>query len=165
METKKEESKIKTKKILEYPKKPKRGEILVNSTKVVCNLKEISFKEALKGKHIMKYNISYEPEIPEDNNSLKRNIFRKLKEDLSGIFEKYYQTGDTIFVCTKKAKEKICLETKIGEKDYQIIFKKESNNVDCSKVTDKSKDNIKVKNLVENILKSIIMANNHVIKF
>ena len=165
METKKEENKIKVKKMLEYPKKPKRGEILVKSTKVVCNLKEISFKEALKGKHIMKYNVSYEPEIPDDNNSLKRNIFRKLKEDLSGIFEKYYQTGDSIFVCTKKAKDKICLETKIGETDYQVIFKKESNNVDCSKVTDKSKDNIKVKNFVENILKSIIMANNHVIKF
>ena len=165
METKKEENKIKVKKNLEYPKKPKRGEILVKSTKVVCNLKEISFREALKGKHIMKYNISYEPEIPDDNNSLKRNIFRKLKEDLGGIFEKYYQTGDTIFVCTKKAKDKICLETKIGENDYQVIFKKESNKVDCSKVTDKSKDNIKVKNFVENILKSIIMANNHVIKF
>ena len=165
METKKEENKIKVKKMLEYPKKPKRGEILVKSTKVVCNLKEISFKEALKGKHIMKYNVSYEPEIPDDNNSLKRNIFRKLKEDLSGIFEKYYQTGDSIFVCTKKAKDKICLETKIGETDYQVIFKKESNNVDCSKVTDKSKDNIKVKNFVENILKNIIMANNHVIKF
>ena len=165
METKKEENKTKVKKILEYPKKPKRGEALVKSTKVICNLKEINFKEAIKGKHIMKYNVSYEPEIKEENNSTKRAIFRKLKEDLNGIFEKYYQIGDTIFVCTKKAKEKVTLETKVGEIDYKVLFKKESNIVDCSKVTDKSKENIKVKSLVENILKNIIMANNHVIKF
>ena len=165
METKKEENKTQAKKIFEYPKKPKRGEALVKSTKVICNLKEISFKEAMKGKHIMKYNVSYEPEIKDDNNSTKRAIFRKLKEDLNGIFEKYYQIGDTIFVCTKKAKAKVSLEAKVGEINYQVIFKKESDMVDLSKVTDKSKENIKIKILVENILKNIIMANNHVIKF
>ena len=165
MESKKEETENQSKKVFEYPKKPKRGEALEKTTKVVCNLKQISFKEALKGKHIMKYNISYDPEIPEDNKSTKRTIIRQLKTDLSGIFEKYYQFDDTIFVCTKKAKDKICLETKVGEIEYQVIFKKVSNEVDCSKVIDKSKDNIKVKMLVENILKNIIMANNHVIKF
>ncbi|MBR6983844.1 MAG: hypothetical protein IKH75_10045, partial [Ruminococcus sp.] len=86
----------------------------------------------------MKYNISYDPEIPEDNKSTKRTIIRQLKTDLSGIFEKYYQFDDTIFVCTKKAKDKICLETKVGEIEYQVIFKKVSNEVDCSKVIDKS---------------------------
>ena len=164
METKNEENQLVEKKIVEYPKKPKRGEILQKTTKVICNLKQIQFKEALKGKHIMKYNISYEPDISNEN-TLKRIILRQLKSDLSGIFEKYYLTGDSIFICTKKAKEKICLETKVGEIEYQVIFKKESNDIDLSKVIDRSKENIKIKNFVENILKSIIMANNHVIKF
>ena len=164
METKNEENQLVEKKIVEYPKKPKRGEILQKTTKVICNLKQILFKEALKGKHIMKYNISYEPDISNEN-TLKRIILRQLKSDLSGIFEKYYLTGDSIFICTKKAKEKICLETKVGEIEYQVIFKKESNDIDLSKVIDRSKENIKIKNFVENILKSIIMANNHVIKF
>lgn len=165
METKKEESQMIAKKTLEYPKKPKRGETFGKNTKVICNLKQINFKEALKGKHIMKYNITYEPEIKEEKNSIKRTIIRKLKEDLNGIFEKYYQVGDTIFVCTKKAKEKICLEVKVEEIEYKVVFKKESDNVDCSKIINKSKENIKVKSLVEYILKNIIMANNHVIKF
>ena len=108
METKNEENQLVEKKIVEYPKKPKRGEILQKTTKVICNLKQIQFKEALKGKHIMKYNISYEPDISNEN-TLKRIILRQLKSDLSGIFEKYYLTGDSIFICTKKAKEKICL--------------------------------------------------------
>ena len=165
METNNEEKKSLIKKNFEYPKKPKRGEKLEKTVKVICNLKEINFKEALKGKHIMKYNISYEPEIPEDNNSMKKIVLRQIKEDLNGVFEKYYLTGDTIFVCTKKAKDKIRIETKVQDIEYQVIFKKESNDIDCSKIIDKSKDNIKVKSLVENILKSIIMANNHVIKF
>jgi hypothetical protein len=165
METNNEEKKSLIKKNFEYPKKPKRGEKLEKTVKVICNLKEINFKEALKGKHIMKYNISYDPEISEENNSMKKIILRQIKEDLNGIFEKYYLTGDTIFVCTKKAKDKIRIETKVQDIEYQVIFKKELNDIDCSKIIDKSKDNIKVKNLVENILKSIIIANNHVIKF
>ena len=86
METKKEENQIQLKK-LEYPKKPKRGETLIKSTKVICNLKEINFISGLKGKHIMKYSIKYIPEISDENFSLKRIILRKLKDDLNGIFE------------------------------------------------------------------------------
>lgn len=164
METKNEENQLTLKNQIEYPKKPKRGEIIPKTTKVICNLKEIQFKEAIKGKHIMKYNITYEPDISNEN-TLKRIILRQLKNDLSGIFEKYYLTGDSIFVCTKKAKEKLCLETKVGEIEYQVIFKKELNDINLTNVVDKSKDNLKIKNLVENILKNIIMANNHVIKF
>ena len=121
METKKEEKENKQKKTFDYPKKPKRGDPLSKGVNVICNLKKINFKEAIKGKHIMKYNITYDPEISEDNNSLKKIIIRQLKEDLSGIFEKYYQSGDTIFVCTKKGKDKICLETKVNETEYQVL--------------------------------------------
>ena len=103
--------------------------------------------------------------LPEEKKKKKKIVLRQIKEDLNGVFEKYYLTGDTIFVCTKKAKDKIRIETKVQDIEYQVIFKKELNDIDCSKIIDKSKDNIKVKNLVENILKSIIIANNHVIKF
>ena len=60
---------------------------------------------------------------------------------------------------------KICLETKVGEVDYQVFFKKESDSIDCSKLSNNSKENIAIKNLVETILKNIIKANNHVINF
>ena len=165
METKKDENLFKLNHILVYPKKPKRGETLIKSTKVICNLKEINFISGLKGKHIMKYSIKYIPEISDESFSLKRIILRKLKDDLNGIFEKYYQSRDTIFVYTKKAKDKICLETKVGEVDYQVFFKKESDSIDCSKLSNNSKENIAIKNLVETILKNIIKANNHVINF
>ena len=154
-------------KIIQYPKKPARGVPLKKSVNIICNLKQISFKEALKGKHIMIYEISFIPEITneKENNNLKKKILKQLKEDLFGIFENYYLIGNTIFVCTKKCKEKITLETKLDEIEYQVIFNKISNNLDCSKIIHKTQNDIRTKFFVENIIKNIITANNHIIKF
>ena len=168
MESKSIESKKENEsKLIDYPKKPKRGEILKKNIDIICNLKQINFKETLKGKHIMTYDISFIPEINQEkekeNNLIKKRILRQLKEDLSGIFEKYFLYGNTIFVCTKKSKDKIILETKYNEKEYQVIFTKVSNNLDCTKIIHKNE--IKVKKFLENIIKNIISANNHIIKF
>ena len=102
----------------------------------------------------MTYEISFIPEITneknneKENNLLKKKILRQLKEDLLGIFEKYFLYGDTIFVCTKKSKDKIILETKFHEEEYQVIFTKVSNNLDCSKIIQKNKDEIKIKKFI-----------------
>ena len=168
MESKSIESKKENNtKIIQYPKKPSRGIVPKKSLSIICNLKTISFKEALKGKHIMTYEISFLPEIPneKENINTKRKLLRQLKEDLVGIFEQYYLIGNTIFVCTKKCKEKITLETKLGEIEYQVIFNKISNNLDCSKIIHKSQNDIRTKIFVENVIKNIITANNHIIKF
>ena len=165
------ESKSTNSKIIEYPKKPKRGELHKKSINVICNLKQINFKEALKGKHIMTYEISFIPEITneknneKENNLLKKKILRQLKEDLTGIFENYFLIGNTIFVCTKKSKSKITLETKYSDIDYQVIFTKVSDNFNCEKINQITKDDIRKKIFVENIIKNIITANNHIIKF
>ena len=161
------ESKSINSKIIEYPKKPKRGEIHKKSINVICNLKQINFKETLKGKHIMTYEISFIPEInnEKENNILKKKILRQLKEDLTGIFENYFLIGNTIFVCTKKSKSKITLETKYSDIEYQVIFTKISDNFNCEKITNKTQDDIRKKIFVENIIKNIITANNHIIKF
>ena len=162
-----ESKKEKDRKIIVYPKKPKRGEIIKKTIDIISNLRQINFKETAKKKHIMLYNITFEPEIKDEkeNNSLKKKILRQLKEDLVGIFEKYFLYGNTIFACTKKSKDKISLETKVNDINYEVIFTKVLNNIDCSKVINKSKEDIRIKIFVENILKNIISANNHVIKF
>ena len=170
MESKSIESKKENElKIYQYPKKPERGKVLKKTIDVICNLKQINFKEALKGKHIMTYDISFIPEInnekEKENLISKRKILKQLKEDLTGIFERYFLYANTIFVCTKKCKEKIILETKFNEIEYQVIFTKVSNNLDCTKINHKNQSDIKVKIFVENILKNIISSNNHIIKF
>ena len=162
------ESKSINSKIIEYPKKPKRGEVFKKSLNIICNLKQINFKEALKGKHIMTYEISFIPELnnEKENYFLKKKILRTLKEDLTGIFENYFLIGNTIFVCTKKCKDKITLETKVSDVEYQVIFKKISNEFNCEKIEHNSQDDIRKKKVfVENIIRNIITANNHIIKF
>ena len=162
------ESKSINSKIIEYPKKPKRGEVFKKSINIICNLKQINFKEALKGKHIMTYEISFIPELnnEKENYFLKKKILRTLKEDLTGIFENYFLIGNTIFVCTKKCKDKITLETKVSDVEYQVIFKKISNEFNCEKIEHNSQDDIRKKKIfVENIIRNIITANNHIIKF
>ena len=162
------ESKSINSKIIEYPKKPKRGEVFKKSLNIICNLKQINFKEALKGKHIMTYEISFIPELnnEKENYFLKKKILRTLKEDLTGIFENYFLIGNTIFVCTKKCKDKITLETKVSDVEYQVIFKKISNEFNCEKIEHNSQDDIRKKKIfVENIIRNIITANNHIIKF
>ena len=156
-------------KIISYPKKPFHGEVAKKTIDIISNLKQITFKEALKGKHIMTYNISFIPEINTENEkeniSLKRKILRQLKEDLTGIFEKYFLYGNTIFICTKKCKEKITLETKYNDVEYQVIFTKVSNQLDCTKIVHNTQDEKKIKIFVENIIKSIITSNNHIVRF
>ena len=162
------ESKSINSKIIEYPKKPKRGEVFKKSLNIICNLKQINFKEALKGKHIMTYEISFIPELnnEKENYFLKKKILRTLKEDLTGIFENYFLIGNTIFVCTKKCKDKITLETKVSDVEYQVIFKKISNEFNCEKIEHNFQDDIRKKKIfVENIIRNIITANNHIIKF
>ena len=162
------ESKSINSKIIEYPKKPKRGEVFKKSLNIICNLKQINFKEALKGKHIMTYEISFIPELnnEKENYFLKKKILRTLKEDLTGIFENYFLIGNTIFVCTKKCKDKITLETKVSDVEYQVIFKKISNEFNCEKIENNSQGGIRKKKIfVENIIRNIITANNHIIKF
>ena len=125
---------------INYPKRPK---ICQNSRKnqknieVYCNLKRFNFDIDLnnKKKHIMQYSMSFDPVIAEDNYPLKKTIIRQLKEDIEGNFEKYFQAGDTLYICSQNTKEKVCLETKVKNVLYKVTFEKTKNFIDCSKIT------------------------------
>ena len=151
-----------------YPKRPK---ICQNSRKgqknitVYCNLKRFNFDNGVKNKHIMQYSIQYEPVIAEDNYPLKRTIIRQLKEDLEGNFEKYFQAGDTLYICSQNAREQISLETKVKEVLYKLTFVRTKNFIDCTKITTRNLENLKLKNFLESMIRNIILSNNHVVRF
>ena len=149
-----------------YPKRPKRESNKDNQyqkMRVICNMKRLNLGE--ENKQVQQYAIHYEPVIAEDNYPLKRKIIRQLSGDLKGYFERYVQAGDTIFVFSKGQQEKISLETKINEILYKVSFERTLNKVNCRNINKKTKDNIKIKNLIENIVKNIFMANNNIIRF
>ena len=149
-----------------YPKRPKRDPNRDRSykrTRVICNMKQLNLGEG--NKQVQQYAIHYEPVISEDNYPLKRKIIKQLADDLKGYFERYAQAGDTIFVFSKNPKEKVSLETKINEVLYKVSLERTLNKVNCRNINTKTEDNIKIKNLIENIVKNIFMANNKMIRF
>ena len=149
-----------------YPKRPKRDLTRDKSyriSKVICNLRSIDLGEGTK--QVQQYAIHYEPVIAEDNYPLKRKIIRQLSTDLKGYFQKYVQAGDTIFVFSKDPQEKVSLETTIDNVLYKVTFDKSSNKVNCRNINKRTTDNIKIKNFIENIIKNIFMANNHMVRF
>ena len=149
-----------------YPKRPNRDMNRENSyrkSRVICNLRQLNLGE--ESKQVQQYAIHYEPIIAEDNYPLKRKIIRQLSADLKGYFERYAQAGDTIFVFSKDAKEKVSLETKIDDILYKVTFEKTANKVNCRNINKKTKDNIKIKSFIENIIKNIFMANDHMVRF
>ena len=149
-----------------YPKRPNRDfnkDKKYIKSRVICNLKQINL--GVGAIQVQQYAIHYEPIIADDNYPLKRKIIRQLSKDLKGYFERFAQAGDTIFVFSKNAQEKVSLETKIDEVLYKVTFDRTANKVDCRDINKKTKDNIKIKNFIENVIKNIMMANNYMVRF
>ena len=161
------EAQKKQKVLITYPKKPKRDDQFQSKevkTKVICNLRQIEISQDVDNR-IRQYAIHFEPEIPEDNLPLKRKIIRQIKDDLHKNIEKYIQGGDTIFAHGKNLQEKIVLETTVDSILYKIQIVLTKNTIDCRNIKSRCRDNIKIKNLIETLVKNIIFANNHLVKF
>ena len=160
------EGQKKTKFEILYPKKPKRDTQLEQKEtkiKVICNLRQISLNS---DKHqIRQYAIHFEPEIAEDNFPLKKKILRQIKSDLHKNFQKFLQGGDTLFVCGDNLQEKLVLETTVDTILYKVQFVLTKNIIDCRNIKTRCHDHIKIKNLIETLVKNIIYSNNHIVKF
>ena len=149
-----------------YPTRPKRDlqvEEKDHKIKVISNLRQISLTSSHN--QIRQYAIHFEPEIAEDNYPLKKKLLRQLREELHKNFQKYIQGGDTLFVCAANLKDKVVLETKLDTTLYKIQLVLTQNIIDCRNIRTRGKDHIKIKNLIEILIKNIIQANNHIVKF
>ena len=155
-----------SKSLIVYPTRPKRDlhiEEKDKKTTVICNLRQISLSSS--SKKISQYAIHFEPEIAEDNFPLKRKLIRQIREELKKHFQKYIQGGDSLFVCSANLEEKFVLETKLEETLYKIQFVLTKNTIDCRNICTRTKDNIKIKNIIETLIKNILQSNNHIVKF
>ena len=153
--------------IIKYPSRPKRDthqEEKDTKTTVICNLRQISLSSS-SSNQIRQYAIHFEPAIAEDNLPLKNKLLRQVRDELKKNFQKYIQGGDTLFVCAANLKENIVLETKLDDTLYKIEFVLTKNIIDCRNIRSRTKDHIKIKHLIEILIKNIIQSNNHIVKF
>ena len=155
-----------SKSLIVYPSRPKRDLQLQErdrKTNVICNLRQISLVSSAR--QIRQYAIHFEPEIAEDNHPLKKKLLRQIRDDLHKNFQKYIQGGDTLFVITANPVEKVVVETKLDDTLYKVQFVLTKNTIDCRNIRTRTKDHIKIKNIIEILVKNIIQANNHIVKF
>ena len=155
-----------SKSLIVYPTRPRRDlqqQERDHKTNVICNLRQISLVSS--SRQIRQYAIHFEPEIAEDNHPLKKKLLRQIREDLHKNFQKYIQGGDTLFVITANPVEKVVIETKLEDTLYKVQFVLTKNIIDCRNIRTRTKDHIKIKNIIEILVKNIIQANNHIVKF
>ena len=149
-----------------YPKRPKRNTQLEEKdrkTTVICNLRQISLNSSTN--QIRQYAIHFEPEIADDNFPLKKKLLRQIREELKKHFQRFIQGGDTLFVIAANPLEKIVVETKLDTALYKVQFILTKNTIDCRNIRSRTKDHIKIKNIIELLIKNIIQANNHIVRF
>ena len=149
-----------------YPSRPKRdtkAEERDRKTRVICNLRQISLNSS--SHQVRQYAIHFEPEIAEDNNPLKNKLLRQIRQDLHKHFQKYIPAGDTLFVCSANPIEKVVIETKLDDILYKVQFVLTKNIIDCRNIRSRTKDHIKIKHVIEILIKNIIQSNNHIVKF
>ena len=153
---------------IKYPSRPNRNpniEEKDRKIRAICNLRQITLNTSdIK---LRQYAIHFEPEIAEDNLPLKKKIIHQLNNELKKHFKRYLPSGDTLFAAGKNLPENIPLETKNDSDDtlYKVQLVLTKNIIDCRNIRTITKEHIKIKHVVELMIKKIIHFNNHIIRF
>ena len=114
------------------------------------------------------YHVDILPEIAADNFPLKRLIHEKLDSKLPWSFKKFFWVGDNLYALITSEKKQdynnIDMIEEIKNIKYNIKMKN-LKEINLKKVKDFNGENQKVKSIIENLFRNILMKNPNVIKF
>ena len=152
-----------------YPLLPKRNNNLRNEPQVsiISNLFPIEYIDSIHKLYL--YSIEILPTIADDNFPLKRVIYQKIESLLPEEFKKVVFAGNNLYVCVANYKQRDLsyfeLSTSIKKVEYIIKLNK-IKIVDFTNINNnKDKENQEIKQIIEKIIRYIIMRNPKVIKF
>jgi len=153
-----------------YPLMPKKNKDLRiaqnNNVLITTNLYElILIDETHK---FTLYNVEILPEIAKDNFPLKRLIHETIGPKLPSSFKRFFWAGDNLYALITEERSqdysKIEMNEEIKNIKYNIKIKK-LKEITLKKVNDFNGENQKVKSIIENLFRNILMKNPKVIKF
>ncbi|MCQ2819310.1 MAG: hypothetical protein MJ252_18760 [archaeon] len=139
------------------------------SLKLISNLLEIKFNYGPK--QLKQFSFEADPEISDNNFELKTIVFNKIKKDLESEYGHAYRAGNTFFATfstdkeEKKKQEEKVFETSVNGVDYKIKVKPTAYKIDLSNVNDTTDGNIKIRSLINHIIKSLFQANDKLKRF
>ena len=156
-------------KTYEYPLAPKRNANLRNETQVsiISNLFPIEYIDSMH--KILLYSIEILPTISDENFPLKRIIYQRIESLLPEEFKKTFFAGNNLYACVANINNRdlslIELSASANKTDYVIKLNKakEINFRDIANNNDK--ENQEVKQMVEKLIRYIIMRDPKMIKF
>ena len=160
-------------KSFEYPAMPKRDYNLrrefqnKQKMKISTNLYPIKLLDNYH-KFIL-FSVESSPEIADDNFPLRRQIYFNIEPNLPKCFKKYFWAGKNFFALVND-KEKINeynnieINEEINGIKYNILIKKVKE-ISFSKINDFNGTNQKIKSIIENLFRNIVMKNPNIIKF
>ena len=170
--TSESEQQLLRKKIKEfkYPKIPKRNRELRENNQtnltISSNLFELKFR--YDNYKFTLFSINILPELSDDNYPLMRIIYSKIEIYLPKCFKKTFWAGKNMFaiIAEKEGEnyEKFEIKVELDKIQYNLIFEKVKE-ISFKKVDDFSGNNQKIKSIIENLLRNIIMKNPKIIKF
>ena len=160
-------------KSFEYPAMPKRDYNLRSGShnrgkiKISTNLYPIKLIDNLH-KFIL-FNVVSSPEIADDNFPLRRQIYFNIEPNLPKCFKKYFWAGKNFFALINEEKinneyNNIEINEEINGIRYNIKIKKVKE-ISFDKINDFNGTNQKIKSIIENLFRNILMKNPNIIKF
>lgn len=151
---------------IQFAKRPMNDNNLRSKDKqidLVCNMLLMRFSPGEK--KAQQFSVKIEPELAQDNYPLRRKIFRQISQDLRGYYHPYFPAGFTIFTSASNPEARVELTTKVDDTEYKITIEDTKNTLDLSKIRTKTDESLKVKSMIENLIKQIVSHNSGLIKF
>ena len=151
---------------IQFAKRPLNDNNLRSKDKkveLVCNMLLMRFSPGEK--KAQQFSVKIEPEIAQDNYPLRRKIFRQISHDLKGYYQPYFPAGLTIYTSASNPEARVELATKVDDTEYKITIEDTKNTLDLSKIRTKTDECLKVKSMIENLIKQIVSHNSGLIKF
>ena len=156
-------------KSFDYPLAPKKNANLRTETQVsiISNLFPVEYIDAMH--KILLYSIEILPTISDENFPLKRIIHQHIESQLPEEFKKTFFAGNNLYACVTNTQNKdlslIELATSVNKTEYAIKLNKakEINFRDLTKNNDK--ENQEIKQMIEKLIRYIIMRDPKMIKF
>lgn len=134
---------------------------------LVSNYMKMSFKP--NNKFVRQYHMKFEPDIPAENETLRRSIRKGIGKQLRELFHPFVISGDSMFsVQNLEGEVAIGFSYTRPEQaptEYKITFTNTKNELDISNVKSFQGFTPQVKQFVETVIKSILGANRGMVRF
>ena len=150
----------------DFPPRPHLNEAEASrqaKVKLVCNLVKLKFSHT---KPAMQLSVSFEPFIEEENFGLKCLILRNIDEQLKNSYGNFFPAGETIFaIGGTNADPEITFNTQVNGGEYKVTVKKTNNFISPSQIRTLTRENIRIKNFIENIMRNVLAHHKSLVKF